>query len=277
MIELKADQLSRIAEIARGEAGLHLPATKAVFVASRLQRRLRATGVRDFDTYLTLASAHGPAGAKERMHMVSALTTNVTALYREAHHFHLLSDWLARVAQRGRPGKLFLWSAGCASGEEPLCMAATCRRVLGLHWRKRARILATDIDPETLATARERTQEDQAFTRRLAAAPEAEAEASLIADDQLIRNLQAGITYRQHNLLAEQPTEAPFDVIFCRNVTIYFDRDSQREAHGNLVRALNPGGLLALGHSERLIAEGTGLTLAGSTAYHLVQQTENSP
>lgn len=255
-------------------------------MASRLQRRLRANGLTDFDAYLTLLDGAARDRPGEVQALISALTTNVTEVFREAHHFALLAEHLAgafvlpppasAAPPRPRSGRAadryLIWSAGCSTGEEPLSIAAVCYAVLGEGWARHVRILATDVDVAVLDAARDRS-EDTALADRLRQLPPGVADRARArpADPAAwMRALQAGITVIQHNLLHALDLPGRFDAIFCRNVTIYFSRETQERVHAGLLGRLAADGLLALGHSERLFGTDPGLVPVGRTAFRRV-------
>lgn len=251
--ELGPAEFDRIARIARDEAGLVLSASKIPMIRSRLVKRLRALGLADFGAYCALVA--GGEGGAERARMISALTTNVSHFFREAHHFAILRDQVlpAALPRLRRGGRLRLWSAGCSHGQEPLSMAMTLAEALPDIARHDLRILATDIDDEVLAVARagrygpalsSGLDEDRRrrHFRPVPGGGEIEASAAL-------RRL---IVYRRLNLLDPWPMRGAFDVIFCRNVVIYFDDDVQRTLFDRFADALKPGGHIIIGHSENL-------------------------
>lgn len=267
MTPLEPYQIRAIATLARREAGLHLPPSKAAFIAARVQRRLRESGSRDVDEYISLAGRADSAGAAERVRLVSALTTNVTSTFREPHHFDLLGRWLsAEGRQMAVPGcPIWIWSAGCSTGEEPLSIAATCRRVIGARWTRSIRILGTDVDEEVLARARHRNRDDKLLA---SLANDMRGSVPDCTDlGNLANDLQAGIQFAVHNLLTPPPGERKYHVIFCRNVTIYFAPEIQAQVHASLIGRLATGGLLFLGHSERPLLPTVGLTRIGVTSY----------
>ncbi|WP_179379996.1 CheR family methyltransferase [Jannaschia marina] len=267
MIALRPDQYAALAAMAETEAGLHMPPAKRTFVTSRLQRRLRRTGLADFDAYLGLLNANDAAGRAERRHFVSALTTNVTGIYREPHHFDLLADRLRAHLSVGRHPRFRVWSAGCSTGEEPLSIAAVCRTHLGPMWAHRCEILATDVDAEVIEAAGNRTP-DAALMAALSRGPvPGDADPAVGTPERLFASLQSGIRYTVHNLLHPLEETLGFDAIFCRNVTIYFSPPAQTRVHANLRAQLRPGGLLALGHSERLRDGAGDLRPVGRTAF----------
>ncbi|SDZ46645.1 chemotaxis protein methyltransferase CheR [Jannaschia faecimaris] len=240
-----------------------------MFVASRLQRRLRQTGLRDFGSYLELICGSGPECRAERMEFVAALTTNVTGVYREPHHFALLADQLRSSNLNGRTDRFQIWSAGCSSGEEPLSMAATCMAVLGTSWAKSVEILATDVDRSVLAKAHARTEEPTLINalKRLPDGVREPGGVHYVKGERLLANLLEGITWQQHNLLHPLARPDQFDVIFCRNVTIYFSRAAQEAVHSALRARLGPNGLFAIGHSEQLLGQAPPMVAAGRTAF----------
>lgn len=263
------DQYNALAAIAEREAGLHMPEAKRSFVASRLQRRLRQTGAVDFDQYLDMVRASTAQGAAERQRFVTALTTNVTSVYREPHHFAILARHLAKHCPRNGIARYRIWSAGCSTGEEPLSIAATCQAVLGPGWTRSVEILATDVDHLILAEARDRIA-DPALADSLSKLPpdiSQTCETLSVRGARLLPTLQAGITYRQHNLLDPLDESLPFNAIFCRNVTIYFSRHAQEAVHTQLRTRLAEQGLIAIGHSEQLLGSSPPLEPEGRTAF----------
>ena len=262
-------QYAALAYIAEREAGLHMPPGKQSFVTSRLQRRLRSRRLDSFDAYLRLLRGSGPEGRAELDGFIEALTTNVTGVFREPHHFALLAEHLAGSRAAATGGRYRIWSAGCSTGEEPLSIAATCRAVLGANWHRTVEILATDVDGAVLEQARQQTASETLATELAALPPGVPAPAGRRAatGPRLLEALHAGIAWRQHNLLHDLGHPHPFDAIFCRNVTIYFAPAAQVAVHAALCARLAPGGLLAIGHSERLLAPATPMVPAGRTAY----------
>jgi chemotaxis protein methyltransferase CheR len=249
---LSPAQFARIAEIARREAGLALSAAKTSMISARIARRLRDTGKRDFAAYV--AYLESGAGADELRMLISALTTNVTSFFREDHHFRLLeSETLERLAIEAKAGRpVRLWSAGCATGQEPYSIAITILRRFPEALAHDVRILATDIDEAALGRAiRGR------YTRaQLEAVPPADRRRFFEERDggemEAGADLRKLITFRPLNLVGAWPLQKPFDVIFCRNVVIYFDSQTQGTLWPRFHRALSPEGLLFIGHSERL-------------------------
>lgn len=269
----EAANFTFIADLLRRLAGIHLAAHKREMVYARLARRLRTLGLPDFDAYCALINSD--RGADEIGFLVNALTTNLTAFFREAHHFdHLANVALPEVRARvgaGRPQRLRLWSAGCSSGPEAYSIAMTVLANVTDLGRWDARILATDIDTAMVATARRgeygidalqtvppafrdrfaRLLRDPTGQDRLSIAPE-------------VRRL---VTFKPLNLLEPWPMSGLFDAIFCRNVLIYFDRAGRSGIADRFAALLVPRGFLYLGHSESLFGLTDRFRQIGQTIY----------
>jgi chemotaxis protein methyltransferase CheR len=252
--------------------GITLGSHKRNLVYGRLARRLRALDLESFGDYCELL--RGPDGATEIGLLVNAITTNMTSFFREAHHFDHLRDVLVkRMADRrsGARSRLRIWSAGCSSGEEPYSIAMTMREACNDHltgWD--AKILATDIDTNVLATGEAGIYPED----RVAPVPPAYRARYIashpgrtISVDDSLRSL---ISFKPLNLLEDWPMTGPFDVIFCRNVVIYFDKPTQRALFDRFADMLGEGGLLYVGHSESLFRVCDRFTAAGRTIYRKI-------
>lgn len=266
---LSAEGFARVADLARREAGLHIADSKHALVQSRLNRRLRALNLDSFDSYLELLARRDGAG--ELREMISVLTTNVSHFFREGHHFDVLRDevLLPLLTRSGPKARIRLWSAGCSSGQEPYSMAMVAHRALA-QAAGDVRILATDIDPRILDTARLGEYPDSA----LSGLPEAERDSYMtpVSDPpnmwSVTTSIRQMVAFRELNLLADWPMRGPFDAIFCRNVVIYFDEATQDRLWPRFEAMLKPGGLLFLGHSERVRRNsGCAFEPAGVTVY----------
>lgn len=259
----------RIARVLHDDSGIAMPETKLPLVYSRLTKRLRTLKISDFQDYCALIESD--AGEAERKHMLAALTTNVTRFFREPHHFQELEKTilppLAQSAKAG--GRLRIWSAGCSSGEEPYSIALSLLSVLPDAANLDVKLLATDIDPNVLARARKGTYPDGSVTEIPAALRKRYVTKAPEGDDvQMSESLQQLITFNELNLIRPWPVKGPFDIIFCRNVVIYFDEPTQHELWRNFARVLKPGGWLFIGHSERVFGTACDdLRPAGITAY----------
>ncbi len=249
----RADFL-RIARISMDEAGIELTDTKEPLVYSRLVKRLRTLGLQNFTEFCDLVS-HKDA-TQERRLLVSALTTNTTRFFRENHHFEMLiAQILPQLLERARQGgRVRIWSAGCSSGEEPYSIAFTVLKACPEIARHDFKILATDIDPQILSMAA-RGVYPEAVVGPLPAEHKAVFFASAPPDAperSVAAAARALITFKELNLIRPWPVKGPFDVVFCRNVAIYFDAATQDTVWRGFASVIEPGGHLFIGHSERL-------------------------
>lgn len=242
-------------------AGIKLGANKRSMVYNRLLRRLRAHGMDSFTEYLRLVQRDR---SHERQAFVNALTTNLTAFFREPHHFELLFGYAQQRARRGRA--LRCWSNACSSGEEAWSMAMVLREA-----NCPGKVLATDIDSEVLAAAQsgiyriERTATVSAERLRRHFLRGTGANEGLVS---VRPELRALVRFEQLNLHAPAwPVQEPFDAIFCRNAAIYFDRELQQRLLARFAQLLAPGGLLVVGHAESFPAAHPGFRSCGRTAY----------
>lgn len=265
---LDAAAFARIARLAAAEAGLTLAPTKTALVQSRLMRRLRALKIPSFDLYLDFVET--AEGRSEIRQMISVLTTNVSHFYREQHHFQMLRDQIlpALVSRATKGGSVRIWSAGCSSGQEPYSIAMEALRLDPGVGERDFRILATDIDPVILDVAREAVYPGDAVHGVPAPLRPDFFEKTPEGQYRVRQRLRKLVTFRELNLIGPWPMKRPFDVIFCRNVVIYFNEVTQRGLWPRFQSALAPGGTIFLGHSER-IHELPGLHLknVGVTAY----------
>ena len=264
----KAD-LTRIASLAHEAAGIVITEEKSAMVQARLSPRLRATGRKAFGDYIDFVISD--KGRDERGPFIRALTTNLTRFYREPHHFtdfreKLLPSLLPRLKQGGR---VRIWSAACSTGEEPYSIAFDILRTIPDARSYDIRVLATDIDTDVIAKAKtgiysERIVKhvpDDVREEFFTPAPGRGGEAFCVADAAMEL-----ITFRELNLLQHWPIKGPFDAIFCRNVMIYFDRETQEMLLARFAALVNENARLYLGHSERVTGtaqrrfDNTGLT-----------------
>ncbi len=258
-----------ISQLARREAGLVLPTGKATMVQSRLRKRLGALGLSDLDAYSKFVCS--TEGQAERRFMISALTTNVSHFFREAHHFDLLRERVfPSLVERARAGRrVRIWSAGCSSGQEPYSIAIALLDFAPDIAQRDVLILGSDIDPQILETA-DRAIYSEAQIAGIPQALRSRALERASAPDEF-RVAEAArrlVRFRELNLLREWPMKGRFDIIFCRNVVIYFDAATQASLWPRFRRALTDDGWLLLGHSERISDDAVHLFhSAGQTAY----------
>ena len=276
--QMSDDDFSAFARIVHAETGIVLTEAKRSLLVSRLARRLRRLGLRDFAAYRDVLERSGAEG--ERRALISAITTNVTSFFREPRHFQTLAARVPEFAARARRGeRIRIWSAGCATGQEPYTIAVVLLEAWPEVQQFDVRILATDIDPQAVAQARRGVYDarlvgpDAPAALRRQVTPGADPGTVAIAAPP--RSL---IRFEELNLLGPWPFKGQFDVIFCRNVVIYFDAVTRRRLWERFAERLRPGGLLCIGHSERVDA-GLEALLApeGITQYRRTDRAAQSP
>lgn len=242
------------------EAGISLSDAKRALVASRLARRLRHFGFTSYAQYYQYLMDQDPDGV-ERVQMVNCLTTNKTNFFREPHHFtflreHVMPQLQAQVRQ-GAPARMRFWSAGCSTGEEPYSLAMTVREALPSLVNWDIKILASDIDTSVLQTAergiyaadRLEGVSDERHRRHFL-----RGRGEWAGTYQIKSELQQVIAFRRINLNEEPwPIRTRFHAILCRNVVIYFNRETQRRLFERFAEVLEPNGHLIVGHSEALV------------------------
>lgn len=240
----------RVKRMIYDHAGINLNDSKEQMVYSRLARRLRTLGLERFEQYLDLLK-HPEHSEWE--HFVNALTTNLTSFFREAHHFDILREYLHQLAQQRR--EISIWCAASSTGEEPYSLAMTAVEAFGTL-RPPVTILASDLDTNVLAKAANGIYTEDKIAQLSAARTKqfflrGRGDKSGLV--RVRRELRELITYRQINLLnSNWPVRGPLDAIFCRNVMIYFDKETQRTILQKFAPLLRSDGLLFVGHSENL-------------------------
>jgi chemotaxis protein methyltransferase CheR len=255
-------------------AGIVLGPQKRQLVQGRLARRLRELGLSSYEAYCDHVRDSGP---EELVGLINALTTNVTAFFRENHHFDALAEYMLTeaLARNGQSRRLRIWSAGCSTGEEPYSIAMTAQRALRSAGRCDLKILATDIDSDVVAFA----QRGVYPLDRVTTMDDTVLHSSFVrgtgAQEGFVRvkgSLGAMITFRPLNLLGEWPMQGPFDVIFCRNVMIYFEQRTREQLLTRFAGLLAPGGYLCLGHSESIHGTQPAYRLVGKTIYRRTER-----
>lgn len=263
-----------IAGLAYRESGLTLVEEKATMIQSRLRHRLRALQISDFSDYCSYVESE--RGRGERKQLISALTTNVSHFFRETHHFDALCDHVRAAMPSLRNGaRLRIWSAGCSNGQEAVSAAIRLLQhfpdIAGLDLR----ILATDIDPEVVRFARQGAYpmkflsgvSDSILKRYFIPVPDQNGTQTFVIG----QNVKKLVRFNELNLLAPWPMQGHFDVIFCRNVVIYFDLLTQESLWPRFQEMLTPDGLFFLGHSERIADPARfGFACSGPTIYRRV-------
>lgn len=264
-LALSDAQFRRISQLIYQRAGIVLAEHKRDMVYNRLVRRLRQLNMDDFGRYL--AELEGYPQSPEWQAFINALTTNLTAFFREAHHFPTL---VAHAC--ARQGEYRVWSAAASTGEEPYSIAIALADALGTvpgRWR----VFASDIDTEVLNTARDGIYRQSDLKTLSAQQLSCYFMRGTGPHEGLVRvrqTLAGGVDFAVLNLLdREYALPGPFDAIFCRNVMIYFDRPTQQAILRRFVPLLKPGGLLFVGHSENFTHLVPELVLRGQTVYAL--------
>ena len=257
----------RVRQLIYQRAGISLHAGKQAMVYSRLSRRLRETSQRSFASYLQwLEGASGPSADREWQEFVNCLTTNLTSFFREEHHFHALaSDLKARAGH-----SLRVWCNAASTGEEPYSIAMTCAEALG---HSAVRIVASDIDTNVLATAGRGVYPADArgLTANHHRAHFLRGKGDNSGFIRVKPELARMIEFRVHNLMdARWSLGDPFDIVFCRNVMIYFDAPTQRKVLERIHGVMKPGSLLFVGHSENFTDSKDIFRLRGKTVYERV-------
>jgi chemotaxis protein methyltransferase CheR len=268
-------EFALLRDLIEREAGIHLTGAKKALMVARLGRRLRALGLRSFASYYERVS--GPGGGAERVQMLNAISTNETSFFRERKHFDFLERevlpvWRQEAAAARRPRCVRAWSAGCSSGEEPYSLAMVLLRHLPRSEGWQIDILATDLSTRVLERARaglwpvEKAEAIPGEYRRsymLRGVRDQEGTMKVGPE------LRAVVRFAQMNLHAESyAVPRGFDLVFCRNVLIYFDQTTRTAITNRLISHLQPGGYLFLGHAETLHATGpTDLSTVIPTVY----------
>lgn len=267
-LPLSDTHFKRISQLIYQRAGIVLADHKREMVYNRLVRRLRMLGIDDFGRYLALLESD--SNSPEWQAFINSLTTNLTAFFREAHHFPILADHAKR-----RAGSFNVWCAAASTGEEPYSIAMTLAETLGAGPGK-FQVHASDIDTQVLEKALSGVYRQE--------------ELRTLSPQQLQRFFFRGtgphsgmvrvrpelantITFAQLNLLgSDWSLPGPFDAIFCRNVMIYFDKETQEKILRRFVSMLKPGGILFAGHSENFSQISKEFYLRGQTVYGLTKE-----
>lgn len=269
--ELDRESFDAIAALAYKESGLQLVAEKSSMIQSRLRPRLHAVGISNFASYVELVRSD--KGRAERKNMISALTTNVSHFFRENHHFEILTKEIFASAKRqmGSGGRFRIWSAGCSNGQEAFSALIALSEAFPDFENYDVKILGTDIDPKVVAFAKKAEYSD----RYLTAVPEnllgkyfEQCRDSTEATYRVTEKLRSKVVFNELNLLGNWPMQNPFDVIFCRNVVIYFDQQTQNRLWPRFRDQLKENGHLFIGHSERIADPSKhGFSAEGPTTY----------
>lgn len=276
-LELQEKEFDFLRHVVMQNAGIVLGPSKRQLVQGRLVRRIRELGLKSFAQYCDYVRDSGP---EELVNLINAITTNVTSFFRENHHFEQLAKKMLPEAMKrnAQSRRIRIWSAGCSSGEEPYSIAMTVAEIMPAGQRWDLKILATDIDSEMVATASSGIYADD---RVNGISNERQRQWMLRGSGEhadMLRmkpELTSLITFKPLNLLGDWPIAGPFDVIFCRNVMIYFDQPTRDKILSRFARLLAPGGYLCIGHSESIHGTSLPYRLVGRTIYCNAQEQSN--
>ena len=256
-----------IRDLIMDHTGIVLADHKVDMVYGRLTRRLRELNLESFNSYLSTLEND----EQELVHFVNALTTNLTAFFREPHHFEFLSSKLLPAIVKNKASKrLRIWSAGCSSGEEPYTIAMTVRSIIPANSGWDVKILATDLDTNMVEKGSNGVYTEERVTglssqnmKKWVKKGKGDTAGMVKMDDRL----REMITFKQLNLMHDWPMKGPFDLIFCRNVVIYFNKDTQAILFDRYADMLVNDGHLFIGHSESMYKICDRFKLLGQTIY----------
>lgn len=251
MHELSEKQFRRISDIVYRHCGINLKDGKEALVKARLMKRFRVIGIDSVEAYLSLIESRG--GEHELNQMIDVMTTNKTSFFREIDHFNFLRD---TVFPQFNGHRMRFWSAACSSGEEPYSLAMLLKEHLKDVERKDVLILATDISRRMLDKGMKAFYSEGILKELPAAYLKKYFVRSRhdIGTFQVADHVRSMVRMAHLNLLGPWPMKGLFNVIFCRNVMIYFDRPTQQQLINRFWEFIEPGGYLFVGHSEGLSA-----------------------
>jgi len=256
-----------IANLVYNACGIVLGDHKREMVYSRLARRIRALKLNDFKAYLAYLDTHKD---QEFDAFINAITTNLTSFFREVHHFEFIkSELIPNLIKANKDTKrVRIWSAGCSTGEEPYSLAMTLNNAFPSNWD--VKILATDLDSNVLEKAQKGVYTaanvnglDATHLKRWFLKSK-DGEHYKVKD-----TLRERISFKRLNLLQDWPMKGPFDLILCRNVVIYFDKETKDHLFKRYANILSDYGYLFLGHSESMGKEHSNYKNLGKTMYQL--------
>jgi chemotaxis protein methyltransferase CheR len=265
------DDFRFVVRMAKELAGISLSEHKRDMVYSRMARRVRKLGLDSIREYCELVESD-PKG-EESGHFVNSITTNLTSFFRESHHFEHMAQVLTELVKHRGQKRVRIWSAGCSAGMEAYTMAMTIYNTLGDLKGMDIKILATDIDTNILAFAQAGVYPEKEiekvpshlrdkYFKRIAGKAGAEYEVS--------SHLKTLVSFKQLNLMEDWPMSGPFDIVFCRNVVIYFDKPTQQRLFMRYADIIAKGGYLYIGHSETLRGVSDRFQYAEKTIYRKV-------
>jgi len=271
LVKMDDKSFARLTSYVTGEYGIKLPEAKKTMLEARLQKKIRSLGMDSYEKFLNfIFSEQGKQ--KELLDVIDLITTNKTDFFRERGHFHFLANqFIPEYLEGSGDSRLKIWSAGCSTGEEPYTLVIVLEDLIRAGYRFAYDLLATDISIRVIQTAHkgiypldgiQTVSPDQRKRYFL----KSTTGNSMVRVKQEFRNK---ITYKRLNLMNPNYgfRAQEFDVIFCRNVLIYFDKATKEKVINKLCKHLKPGGILFLGHSESIIGMNVPLEQVGTTTY----------
>jgi chemotaxis protein methyltransferase CheR len=250
--ELQESEFLMISQLVKQTCGINLHSGKVELVKARLGRRMRELGLQSYSDYLD--RLHADVTGEEFVAMLDVLSTNVTEFFREPNHFEYLTRvCVPSILQRIGGSALHLWSAGCSSGEEPYSMAIVLAEALPAASHTSVKILATDLSTRILERARQGLYEKEKLKNVSPLLVEkyfTTGQNNRKPYCQVAPVIRKNVYFSRLNFLDPWPMKGPFEVIFCRNVMIYFDRPTREQLVQRFWDILTPGGTLFIGHSE---------------------------
>ena len=263
---LSDGEFEEIRSLVRSHTGIALADSKRELVYSRLVRRLRRLDLTTFRDYISLLAT---GDATELEEFTNAITTNLTAFFRESHHFDFLTETVFPELEKRNAAtrRLRIWSAGCSTGEEPYSIAIALQESISRFRGWDMRVLATDLDSQVVAHARAGIYKDERFEKMPNARRKQWFRENQDGTWTASPEIKSLITFNQLNLMHQWPFKGPFDVIFCRNVVIYFDKDTQKVLFNRMAELQRDGDHLFIGHSESLFKVCDRYQLIGKTIY----------
>ncbi|MEE2652344.1 MAG: protein-glutamate O-methyltransferase CheR [Pseudomonadota bacterium] len=263
--QFKDRDFNKLKEIVYARTGITLGEEKRQLVYSRFAKRIRKLNLKNFSEYIEYFEKNEESEVTD---FINAITTNFTSFFREPHHFEFLKDFIAKREMASRYCRI--WSAGCSSGEEPYSIAMTVLDSIVNPDAWDIKILCTDIDTSVLRKAEQGVYDaarvegiDKRLRSRFFLRGKGAREGLVKIRDEVRTNM----VFRQLNLLDEFPFKKGFDLIFFRNVIIYFDKDTQRKIFSKIAKLQQPGDVLIIGHSENLAGVTDKYALIGRTIY----------
>lgn len=267
--EYTEQDFNHIRQLVGERTGIVLTESKKELVYSRISRRLRELGLMTFSDYRQiLTSGH----SSELEQFTNAITTNLTSFFRENHHFEFLkNDFIPELRKiKGTNRSLRIWSAGCSTGEEVYSICMTLRESMNDFSQWNIEILASDLDSDVLAAAKAGIydiERVEAIDRSLLQRWFMKGQGSNAGKVRVSQELRDMVSFKQLNLMESWPIKNKFDVIFCRNVLIYFDKETQGRLVDRYAELLEDHGRLFVGHSENLLKVTDKYALLGKTIY----------